>query len=626
MNSAKSPPRVPRRWAALYSRFWAPLSIGRTVAVSVLVGLVSGLGAILFDVLSQCVFHLGQTGFAGLPRSGAAGEPELFQAVAGAILPWRLLLVLGTGGLVSGWLVFTFAPEAEGHGTDAVIDAFHNRSAVIRTRVPWVKTLASIITLGSGGSGGREGPIAQIGAGFGSWLAVRLNLSMRERRTMLAAGMGAGIGAIFRTPLAGAVFAGEILYSDADIETEVLVPAATSSIVAYGVYTQVLPPEYRFLPLFGNQLDHQFTQPRELVLYALLAFVLTATGAIYTSTFYGMKSLFARLPTIPHVKPAIGAMLAGAIVVTASYAFGNSLYVLGALGTGYGSLQVSLTDAGQVGVTMLLTLAALKIVTTSLTISSGGSGGVFGPSMVIGGSVGAAMGLLFQAWFPQLVEAPEAYTVVGMAGFFAGVARAPLSTIIMVRSLTGDYGLLVPTMLVTTMTFLMSRRWTLYRKQVANRLVSPAHRGDFVVDILKGILVEEVFDRVGNVELIRENMSLEEIVRQLARNQQHCFPVVDAGGDLVGMFSDNDIRAYIVNQDMWHLVCAQDLMSTNPVYVTPKQDLHDVLTLFTGTNVDELPVVASKHSSVLLGMLQRKAILSAYHQKLVELKGSWDWT
>jgi CIC family chloride channel protein len=201
-------------------------STGKWFVLSGLIGIVAGLGAITFQFLIQLVVHFALGNIAGYTPQETAGERSSFQHAATEFRPWLIVVVMITGGAVSGFLVYTFAPEAEGHGTDAAIDAFHNKRGYIRPQVPVIKTLASAITLGTGGSGGREGPIAQIGAGFGSFLATRLKLPARDRRIMLAAGMGAGIGAIFRAPLAGAIFAGEILYSSADLEADVLVPSA----------------------------------------------------------------------------------------------------------------------------------------------------------------------------------------------------------------------------------------------------------------------------------------------------------------------------------------------------------------------------------------------------------------
>ena len=293
------------------------------------------------------------------------------------------------GGLLSGFLVFTFAPEAEGHGTDSVIDAYHRKQGQIRPRVPLIKIVASAITIGTGGSGGREGPIAQIGAGFGSLLANLLRLSVADRRILMAAGMGAGIAAIFRAPLAGALFAAEVLYRSPEFEPEVIMPAAIASVVSYctyGLYTG-------WEPLF-NTPNLIFDNPWRLGPYLLLVLFMIVLASLYTRTFYGMVHLFHRLPVRPHFRPAIGAFLTGLVGLGLYYLFGRQESVLSVLAFGYGSIQQAITD-GPAGISIgiLLAIALGKILTTSLTIGSGGSGGVFGPSMVIGGCGGGALGL-----------------------------------------------------------------------------------------------------------------------------------------------------------------------------------------------------------------------------------------
>ncbi|QDV64397.1 chloride channel protein [Crateriforma conspicua] len=597
-------------------------ALGKWILLSLLVGIVAGLGAIIFDFLGQAVVRFSLAQFAGYSPPEAAGEHARFHHETEVVVPWMIVVVMGVGGLVSGWLVYTFAPEAEGHGTDAAIDSFHNKRGRIRTRIPFVKTIASAITLGTGGSGGREGPIAQIGAGFGSWLATRLHLSDRERRIMLAAGMGAGVGAIFRAPLAGAVFAGEILYSDADMEADAVVPAASASIIAYSVYVQSLPRETRFVPLFGGGLDHVSSSPMELIAYAALALVLVLVGALYVTFFYRTHDLFKRVPIIPHLRPAIGAVLAGVLGIALLPLFGNDTRILGVLGTGYGTLQIALTAAQDLGVAFLVTVALVKIVTTALTIGSGGSGGVFGPSMVIGGCTGGAVGLVMHRWFPDVVTEPEAFAVVGMAGFFSGIARAPISTIIMVRALTGDYGLLLPTMLVTTLTFVISHRFRLYQKQAATRMDSMAHRGDFIVDVLEGLKVGDVYQPNREITLIPEGMTVDDIVHRLAYCHQHYFPVVDDQGKMVGIFSDDDVRAYLYDQTLWKLAVARDVMVDQFISVSPDDDLNTAVRRFTSHNIDELPVLDPQRPGTFLGMLRRKESIAAYNRRLMELKNA----
>ena len=593
-------------------------SSAKWMILSALVGIVAGLGGIAFQITEQLVFRATSQGLAGFSPKEAAGETRLFADPQRPLSPVWLLTVLAVGGLAAGALVQCFAPEAEGHGTDAAIEAYHHKRGVIRPIVPIIKLLASAITIGTGGSGGREGPIAQIGAGFGSYLATLLKLSSRDRRILLAAGMGAGIGAIFRAPLAGALFAAEILYRDADLETEVIVPAAVSSVVGYTVFSFWLPASIRFQPLFGDRLHHQLSSLVELAPMTLLALGLTAVGILYINVFYGLHRWFKRSPIPALLRPVLGAAVAGGAGLGLYFAWGREPDALAVLGTGYGTLQRALVDPQALGVRLLLSIALVKILTTSTTIGSGGSGGVFGPSMVIGGCTGGAIGDVLHRLWPALVPNPAIYSVIGMAGFFAGCAHAPISTIVMVAELTGDYSLLVPTMWVSTLCFMLCQRWTLYEKQVPSRLDSPAHRGDFLVDVLEGIHVKDVPWK--QRETIFEGMKLKEIVRHLAESRQHYFPVVDAAGHFVGIFSTDDVRRYLYDESIWELAIARDVMTSRIVSVRPGEDLNSALKRFTDLNLDELPVVAAEDPRQLLGMLRRKDVIARYNQALLEHK------
>jgi len=601
-------------------------SSGKWTALSVLVGVIAGCGSIAFQTLGQIVTHYSLAQFAGYAPLEAAGEHGLFDhSHLGMPNAWMIIPVMIVGGLASGWLVYTFAPEAEGHGTDAAIDAFHNKRGRIRGRIPLVKTIASALTLGTGGSGGREGPIAQIGASFGSFLGTVLNLPARDRRILLAAGVGAGVGAIFRAPLAGALFAAEILYSESDLETEVVVPAATASIISYTVYTLWLPADVRHLPLFGEGLKHySWHSPLELVLYLLLSVVLVPWVAFYVTTFYGTQKLFTKIPVPKMFRPAIGAGLAGLTGVGLYQLWGQDRAALAVLSTGYGTLQNALSHADMVGIGLLFAVAAVKVITTSLTISSGGSGGVFGPSMIIGGCVGSATGLAFQYFWPELVPQPETFGLVGMAGFFSGCAHAPFSTIIMVSEITGSYGLLLPAMWVSTLTFLMCQQWKLYTRQVRTRLESPAHRGDFLVDVLEGLHVNDVYKRRNDILTVSENATLEEIVHLLAATQQHFFPVVDSDGKIQGIFSEDDVRAYLYDETLWKLANARDVMSHRMISVTPEDDLATAMRCFTIIALDEIPVVDSRDSGKLLGTLRHQEAIAAYNRRVMEFKQAAD--
>ncbi len=592
------------------------LIAGRWLILSVVLGIVVGAAAISFQVLTESVGHFVLERLSGFAPGGADGEYHRFHPLEQPLSIPAVIGVLIAGGLCSGFLVYRFAPEAEGHGTDGAIDAFHNRRGTIPLRIAVVKTLASALTLGTGGSGGREGPIAQIGASLGSYLGQLLKLSSRDRRILLATGMGAGIGAVFRAPLAGALFAGEILYREADIESDVIVPSAIASIVAYSVYGLFLPDHLCFSHVFGELHHAQMQSLAELLPYTVLAGVLVAAGFLYTRCFQNTHRLFGRLPGPRMVRPAIGAFLAGVTAVMAWLATGRDEQSLAVLSTGYAFLQTALKSPQDVAVSMLLTVAVLKIVTTSFTISSGGSGGVFGPSMVIGGSVGVAVGHVASGLWPYQLD-PGAFGIVGMAGFFAGCAHAPISTIIMVSEMTGSYQLLMPAMWVSTLCFLMSQRWTLYERQVASRLESPAHRGDFLIDVLEGITVNDTYRRDRRIQTVPEGMPLESIVRMLSRTQQHYFPVVNDEGKMVGIFSTDDVRRYLYDETIWKLADAADVMTSDFLSVTPEDDLHVAMKKFTALNIDELPVVSSEDPGQLLGMLRRKETIATYNQQLL---------
>ncbi len=591
---------------------------GRWSLLALFVGLVVGLASIAFEWMTQAVRRYTLVQFAGYPQEGSVGEHYFFEVPGTVFSPWMVVSVMTLGGLISGMLVYWFAPEASGAGTDAAVDAFHNRKGQINWRVPWVKTIASAVTLGTGGSGGREGPIAQIGAGIGAWTADRLSLSATDRRILLAAGVGAGVGAMFRAPLAGAIFAAEILYSDSDMEADVIVPSAIASIVAYSVYTQSIPAEVRFQPIFGNDLAHTLHSPAELLPYTLLAIVLLFLAAFYVRFFHATQKLFESLPVRPHLRPAIGAMLAGLFGIGLFVYSGHNSEVLGVLGTGYRSLQNALTGGSGITIGVLAIIAFGKMLTTSLSIGSGGSGGVFGPLMVIGGCAGAAFGQAGHSLFPEWVPYPAAFAVVGMAGFFSGVARAPISTIILIRELTGDFGLLVPTMLVCAMTFVFSSKWILYTHQVGSRLESPAHRGDFLVDVLEGLAVKDVFHSGQRLVMIHEGASLDQIVHRLAETNQHYFPVIDSQDAMVGLFSADDVRAYLYDETLWRLANARDVMISNFYRVSPDDDLNVAMQQFTTLNVDELPVIDPENPTKLLGFLGRKETIAAYNRRILE--------
>ena len=576
---------------------------GKWTLYFVLIGLIAGLGSIAFHYLCRLGLHYFMDLMAGYRPPPPAGEHHLLLPTSTPFNRITLLFLPALGGLLSGWLVYTYAPEAEGHGTDAAIDAYHRKGGFMRSRVPFIKAIASALTLTTGGSGGREGPIAQIGAGFGSFLATTLKLSDRERRIMMAAGIGAGVGSIFRAPLAGALFAAEVLYRDPEFEPEVIIPAGISSVVAYCLFCLV----FGWGSLFESP-DFLFRNPLELGPYLVLSLVLVATGVLYIKSFYGLIGIFKSIKIPNHIKPAVGGLCTGII----------GFFLPQTLAFGYGFAQKALEN--ELTIPFLFFLAIGKIFTTSFSIGSGGSGGVFGPSIVIGGAMGGVVGKVFHQIMPGVVTEPGAFVVVGMAGFFTAVSNTPISTIIFVSEMTDSYQLLLPSLLVCSVSYLAARKWTIYDRQVKSKIDSPAHAGDFFVDILQTIRVKNLMHLVKSVEVIPRDMTFRDFREFFSETKQHYFPVVDQFDRLAGIFSSTDIRSVLFSRGIGQLVVMNDIATFDIILTTPSEDLNAVLQKFTIKNIDSLPVVKDDDHGILIGMLNRREVISYYNEQVQKMK------
>ncbi|NOX34300.1 MAG: chloride channel protein [Deltaproteobacteria bacterium] len=576
---------------------------GKWLFYFILIGIIAGGGAVVFHYLCGLGMHYFLDLMAGFRPESPAGEHILLPHSQTPLNKWILLILPAIGGLISGWIVYTFAPEAEGHGTDAAIDAYHHKEGLIRGRIPFIKTIASAITLTTGGSGGREGPIAQIGAGFGSFLATKFKLSVRERRIMMAAGIGAGVGSIFRAPLAGALFSAEVLYRDPDFESEVIIPAGISSVVAYCTFCLV----FGWGSLFESP-DFIFQNPWELGPYLVLAGILVLTAIFYIKVFYGVTDLFRKFAIPNHFKPAIGGLITGIIGFFLPYT----------LAFGYGIAQQAIFN--QVAIPTLIALALGKIFTTSFSIGSGGSGGVFGPSIVIGGAMGGAVGKIFNLLIPSVVATPGSFVIVGMAGFFAAASNTPISTIIFISEMTNSYHLLLPSLLVCSICYLLCQRFTIYEQQVKSRIDSPVHAGEFMMDILQTIKVANLRHLIKEVRCVNEDMGFSEFKKIFSSTKQHYFPVINNNGNFSGIFSSNDIRGIIFTLHIEQLVVMKDIMVSDLIYTTPSEDLNTTLLKLTQKNIDALPVVEEEDPGRLIGLIYRRDIISFYNDHVKKIK------
>jgi len=510
--------RVRRRIrAARYLRKW--------VVLGAVIGVVGGLGAILFYNALEVATHLFLGVLAGYAPPSPLGEGGA--PITDAARPWAIPLVVALGGLISGLIVFRFAPEAEGHGTDAAIAAFHHHPRGIRARIPLVKLVASAITIGSGGSGGREGPTAQISAGFGSFLGRLLDLDARDARIAVAVGMAAGIGAIFRAPLGGAILGAELLYRD-DVESDALVPSFIATIVAYSIFGAV----EGFSPIFGAQARFGFSDPAQLGWYALIGLACGAVGLLYIHNFYGLTERFHRWKVPRALKPAIAGFLVGCI----------GLVIPGVLGTGYGFVQAGLDRQALLAIPlwMILVLPFAKILATSLSIGSGGSGGIFGPGMVIGGLLGAGIWRLLEPIAPAIPVDPAPFVIVAMMALFGSVAHAPLAVMLMVAEMTGNLSMLAPAMVAVGLaTFVVGSR-TIYKNQLATRADSPAHRFRFALPLLAAVPVGDAARQARVVVRVDETVATART--RMETGGVSGAPVVSRDGTVLGLVDLEPLR------------------------------------------------------------------------------------
>lgn len=608
-------------------------SQGRIIGASVLVGVVAGIGAIVFCIACELASHaiLGQ--YVGYEAEGPHGEARLpegwLSATETDFRPWMLLVTPALAGLVSGYIVYRLAPEAEGHGTDAAIASYHYQQGRIRPMVPPVKLIASAITIGGGGSGGREGPIAQIGAGFGSLLGNLLGLRAAERRILVAAGIGAGVAAIFRAPLAGALFAAEVLYRSPEIEQEVLIPSGISCVVSYCTFGVV----FGWNPLFAAG-GLSFDSAWQLIPYLMLAIWMAILALVYVRTMDWTHKLFSRLKVYKPLKPALGGFLTGVVgvslLVTLAY-FGVADYrdVLNVFGAGYTILQTVMIDGSdfdtlEATLWVLLAVAFGKIITTSLTIGSGGSGGVFGPSMVIGGCGGAALGIglhmALETVRPEWISAsvlppPAAFLIVGMAGFFAAAAKTPFSTLAIVCEMTGSYDLLLPALWVCTLAFLLSDEHSLYGWQVESRSRSPAHQGDFAREVLADLLVVDLVDSSRDVPILHPEQSLTTVLDKFSLSDYHVLPVMNDDRQLLGVLVLDEMHDTPHDPMLDNLLLVADAMRTGVTPLAPGDSLERALELFAEQDLAALPVY-SPNAAVPVQMVRRIDITSTYLRRM----------
>jgi len=595
--------------------------VGRTLVHAALVGVGAGLVGAAFFVGLEYTQHalLGHLG--GYTPLRAHGERLTDLTHALVLRPLVVMLLPPAGALLAG-LLCQLAPETRGGGGDATIHAFHHQGGVVRRRVIWIKALASILTLGTGGSGGREGPTMQIGASLGSTVGSWLRVDPRERRILMLAGVAAGMAAVFRTPLGAALLAAEVIYRD-DFEAEALVPAILASVIAYSIVISMFGEATLFA-----RAPRYFFVPRHLPLYAALAVLIALAASTFLAALRAVQRVTAQLPLPVWLRPAAGGLALGLfavpLILIVGTRFGTPGHALGVLGGGYGAAQVAITGAdwlpgGWRGAELLLFLGLAKLVATSFTIGSGGSAGDFGPSLVLGGLFGGAFGRAAALLLHDPSIDPGAFALVGMGTFYGGLAHVPVSSLIMVSELAGSYDLLVPLMLAEAIAFVALRRRFLYDAQVPTHADSPVHRPAVSLNALSSLRVADVMAPAEGMVRFEPRATMADMARALANESpQLTFPVVEASGRVVGVISAPSIRALMTDAGMQLLAVAADIMQTD-AKVRASDLLGAVIELTHSTGLRQLPVVGE--DGRLLGMVDESNVTRAYMTLLKTSRG-----
>lgn len=600
------PPVVHTWLARLAQAFHRPAARwSRLFALGIIVGILAGLAA---AGLHWALEHGSALIVGRITHLGGADVLRFH---------WGVLLLPALGGLASGLMVHGLAPHAFGHGTDALVRAFHRDFGNYPLRGPLVKGVSAVGVISCGGSTGPEGPIAALGSAIGSTIGRLFRVSVHDRRVLLIAGCAAGVGAIFRCPLGGAIFAAGILYSDPEFETDAIVPGVVASVIGYSTF-MLFSSAHTLEPMIGGAEQLVFSSPAELLPYALLGPLCGLTNIVFCLCMRTMeRRVMPRLKLPRWFAPAVGGLLTGALACLLPQVMdGQYLFIKRAVsGELFGQAP---EQSWWWWARLFASVAVVKCAATALTVGSGGSGGVLGPSVFMGGAVGAFLGAFFEAAMPGVF--PEslrrALIPVGMGGVLAATMRTPLASIIMVTEMTGSYGLIVPLMLVCVSSYVVGRRWGLNAEQVRSAAESPAHAADGIIHMLEGWRVSQFMDTDHSVTAAPDE-PLTDIVRRITPGTRPVFAVLN-GSALAGLISVPDIRRIMEEPVLAESLIASDIMTEELDTVYPADNLYQALEAFRRNHHNVLPVISRDGRRRWLGMLTRQAVFEALRRQIAE--------
>ena len=573
------------RWRNIFRRYLAN-ETSKMIALALVVGVAGGFGAVFFRSLIEMFRDLFFT--QGGETLGFMGE-------------YYVILVPAAGGLLVGVLVYFFAREARGAGVPEVMEAVALRGGRIRPRVAVVKSLASSICIGSGGSLGREGPIVQIGSALGSTLGQALRLSDQRIRNLVACGAAAGIGATFNTPVAGVIFALEVILGGLVIEGffSVVIASVTATAIGQAVLGDMpafVVPHYALVSWW------------ELLLYVGLGVLCGLTAATFIRLLQFSERMFEKIACPEYVRPAVGGLAIGIV----------GLFVPQIFGVGYETVSDALW--GNLPVTVMALLVVAKLVATSLTAGSGGSGGVFAPSLFVGAMLGGFFGGVAHGWWPEMTAPSGAYSLVAMGALFAAAARAPISSMIILFEMTHDYKIIVPLMFATVAATLVAELLSpesIYTIKLKKRGVDLSRQRDF--RMLRNITAEQAMKPVARLSTVSPEMPIENMARLFKETFHHGFAVVSDAGEFFGVITLRDMEDALKTKEMGGKK-VRDVCTTRVVTAYPDETLEDVLRCFGALDVGRIPVVERKNPKKLVGMLRWSDIVRSHSQVMLDME------
>ncbi|WNY23520.1 Voltage-gated ClC-type chloride channel ClcB [Methanimicrococcus hongohii] len=545
------------------------------IIIGILTGVLIGIYTLLMDFLSGAFY----------------GGNSIFEYYG--IPAWTIILVPMLGGLAVGFIRKYFLKTH--YGVESVIEASALHGGRLKAKYALGEAFLSVITIGTGGSAGKEAPGVLMGAGAGSVAAKVFNLRGKSLRVYLGCGAAAGISAAFNAPLAGIVFVVEVIFGE--LEAKTFIPIVLSSVFSTFVFQAFFGSDALSFP------HYSLSQPLyEFWLFPVLGILAGIASVLFIKIFYFIREFFKNLKIPSIFKPAIGGIIVGLI----------GWYFPQILGLGYDVMLDAV--ANPLPIMLLLALIILKTLAFSFTIGSDGAGGSIVPSMFVGVMLGSAFGLVCDSLIPGLSVSQGAYAIAGMGAVFAGTSNATFTSIILLMEMTQDYGLILPFMVACVLSNAVARKAnpeTIFTEMIRRK--GYTIRGGREIDVMESILVKD--SMYPHPQTVFEDNSIEALSAIMQNSKHAGFPVLNRSGELTGLVTIKDMQEKmdIENEDQK----IKDIMTTDVLVAYPFETLDTVLDRMVSRDVSRLPVVMKSNQKKMVGIITQKDIMNAYNKSVL---------